>query len=77
MYLEYLKFFGIGLITSSIVTLLGIGGGLIILPILIYYTDVGLKAATAISVVQVFFASSFGSFFNRLQKTINFRILRI
>ena len=73
MYLEYLEFFGIGLITSSIVTLLGIGGGLIILPILIYFTDVGLKAATAISAVQVFFASSFGSFFNRLQKTINFR----
>ena len=73
MYIEYLKFFGIGLITSSIVTLLGIGGGLIILPILIYYTDVGLKAATAISAVQVFFASSFGTIFNRLQKTINFK----
>ena len=73
MLLEYLKFFGIGLLTSSIVTLLGIGGGLIILPILIYFTDVGLKAATAISAVQVFFASSFGTFFNRLQKTINFR----
>ncbi len=54
-------------------TLLGIGGGLIILPILIYFTDVGLKAATAISAVQVFFASSFGTIFNRLQKTINFR----
>ncbi|MES0341638.1 MAG: sulfite exporter TauE/SafE family protein [Candidatus Humimicrobiaceae bacterium] len=73
MFLEYLKFFAIGLLTSSIVTLLGIGGGLIILPILIYFTDVGLKAATAISAVQVFFASSFGTFFNRLQKTINFR----
>ncbi|MCJ7666391.1 MAG: sulfite exporter TauE/SafE family protein [Actinobacteria bacterium] len=73
MFIEYLKFFGIGLLTSSIVTLLGIGGGLIILPILIYFTDIGLKAATAISAVQVFFASSFGTFFNRLQKTINYR----
>ena len=77
MFFEYLKFFGIGLVTSSIVTLLGIGGGLIILPILIYFTDVGLKAATAISAVQVFFASSFGTFFNRLQKTINFRYATI
>jgi len=73
MYTEYLKFFGIGLLTSSIVTLLGIGGGLIILPVLLYLTDVGLRAATAISAVQVFFASSFGTFFNRIQKTINFR----
>jgi len=73
MFLEYLKFFGIGLGTSSIVTLLGIGGGLIILPVLLYFTDVGVKPATAISAVQVFFASSFGTVFNWLQKTINFR----
>ncbi len=70
---EYLKFFGIGLFTGSITTLLGIGGGLIILPILLYLTNVELRTATAISAVQVFFASSFGTFFNRLQKTINFR----
>ncbi len=73
MFLEYLKFFGIGLVTSSIVTFLGIGGGLVILPVLLYFTDVGVKPATAISAVQVFFASSFGTIFNWLQKTINFR----
>lgn len=73
MILEYLKFFGIGLLTGSITTLLGIGGGLIILPVLLYLTNIELRTATAISAVQVFFASSFGTFFNRLQKTINFR----
>jgi len=73
MLMEYLKFFGIGLVTSSIVTLLGIGGGLVILPVLLYFTDVGVRPATAISAVQVFFASSFGTIFNWLQKTINFR----
>lgn len=73
MYIEYLKFFGIGLFTGSITTMLGIGGGLIILPILIYLTNVELRTATAISAVQVFFASSFGTLFNRAQKTINFR----
>ena len=73
MYIEYLKFFGIGLAISSITTLLGIGGGLIILPVLIYLTNVELRTATAISAVQVFFASSSGTFLNRLQKTINFR----
>lgn len=73
MLIEYLKFFGIGLFTGSITTLLGIGGGLIILPVLLYLTNIELRTATAISAVQVFFASSFGTFFNRLQKTINFR----
>jgi len=73
MLIEYLNFFGIGLFTGSITTLLGIGGGLIILPVLLYLTNVELRTATAISAVQIFFASSFGTFFNRLQKTINFR----
>ena len=73
MLIEYFKFFGIGLFTGSITTMLGIGGGLIILPVLIYLTNVELRTATAISAVQVFFASSFGTLFNRAQKTINFR----
>jgi len=73
MLIEYLKFFGIGLVTGSITTMLGIGGGLIILPVLLYLTNVELRIATAISAVQVFFASSFGTLFNRAQKTINFR----
>ena len=73
MLIEYLKFFGIGLVTGSITTMLGIGGGLIILPVLLYLTNVELRTATAISAVQVFFASSFGTLFNRTQKTINLR----
>jgi len=71
--MEYLIFFGIGILTGIITTLLGIGGGVIILPILLYITNIEVRVATAISAVQVFFASSFGTFFNWLQKTINFR----
>jgi len=71
--MEYLKFFGIGILDGIIAGLLGIGGGVIILPILLYITNVEVKVATAISAVQVFFASSFGTLFNWLQKTINFR----
>lgn len=71
--MEYLKFFGIGMFTGTITTLLGIGGGVIILPILLYIINVEVKVATAISAVQVFFASSFGTLFNWFQKTINFR----
>ena len=71
--MEYLIFFGIGILTGIITTLLGIGGGVIILPILLYITNIEVRVAAAISAVQVFFASSFGTFFNWLQKTINFR----
>lgn len=71
--MEYLKFFGIGILTGSITTFLGIGGGLIILPILLYVTNIEIKVSTAISVVQVFFASSFGTLFSWPQKTINIR----
>jgi len=73
MWIRYLEFFGIGLATASLVTLLGIGGGLIMIPVLIYFTDIGVKAATAISAVKIFFSSAFGTIFNWLQKTINFR----
>jgi len=73
MFIEYLKFFGIGILDGIIAGLLGIGGGVIILPILLYITNVEVRVATAISVVQIFFASSFGTLFNWFQKTINFR----
>ena len=77
MFLEYLKFFGIGLLDGILAGLLGIGGGVLIIPVLIYITGVGVKVSTAISVVQVFFAGSFGTLFNYLQKTINFRYAAI
>lgn len=71
--MEYLKFFGIGILDGIIAGLLGIGGGVLIIPILLYITNIEVKVATAVSSVQVFFASSFGTLFNWLQKTINFR----
>ncbi len=71
--MEYLKFFGIGILGGAVAGLLGIGGGVLIIPILLYITSVEVKVTTAISVIQVFFASSFGTLFNYLQKTINFK----
>jgi len=73
MALEYLKFFSIGLLDGILSGLLGIGGGVLILPILLYTTNIEVRVATAISAIQVFFASSFGTLFNWLQKTINFK----
>jgi uncharacterized membrane protein YfcA len=73
MWLDYLKFFSIGILDGIIAGLLGIGGGVVIIPILLYIAGVDAKSATAMSAIQVFFASSFGTVFNWLQKTINFR----
>lgn len=75
--MEYLKFFGVGLLDGILAGLLGIGGGVLTIPILLYITNMEVKVTTAISVVQVFFASSFGTLFNYLQKTINFRYAAI
>lgn len=71
--MEYLKFFGIGVLDGIIAGLLGIGGGVLIIPILLYIANVEIKISTAVSAVQVFFASSFGTLFNYFQKTINIR----
>jgi len=73
MLIEYLKFFWIGIFTGTITTMLGIGGGVLILPILTYIMNVEWKEATAISTIQIIFASSFGTLFKWLQKSINFR----
>jgi len=73
MFLEYLKFFGVGILDGVIAGLLGIGGGVLILPILTYIMQVEWKAATAISTIQITFASLFGTIFKWMQKSINFR----
>jgi uncharacterized protein len=70
MWLEYLKFFLIGIFGGVVSGLLGIGGGIIMVPILIYFTQIEVKAATAISAVQILFSSTAGSIFNSLNKTI-------
>ncbi len=75
--MEYLEFFGIGLLGGMIAGFLGIGGGILVLPILLYIANVEVKIATAISALQTFFASSFGTLFNYIQKTINLRFALI
>jgi uncharacterized membrane protein YfcA len=71
--MEYLEFFGIGVLGGLIAGFLGIGGGILVLPILLYVANVEVKVATAVSALQTFFASSFSTLFNYLQKTINIR----
>ena len=66
MLIEYFKFFGIGIFDGIIAGLLGIGGGVLILPILTYIMNVEWKTATAISTIQITFASLFGTLFKWL-----------
>lgn len=68
--MSYLKFLVVGILGGTISGLIGIGGGVIMLPILIYIMGVEAKIATALSMVQVLFSSISGSIFHYIGKTI-------
>jgi uncharacterized membrane protein YfcA len=42
--------------------LLGIGGGVVLIPLIIYFGQTSIKMAASVSIVVVIFASSFGTF---------------
>jgi len=71
--MEYLKFLLIGIVGGTASGFFGIGGGIIMIPLLVYLAGVELKAATAMSMVQIVFSSISGTLFNYFQKTINFK----
>lgn len=71
--MEYITFILIGLIGGTVSGLMGIGGGTVIIPLLLYLSGIDIKAATAISMVHIVFASISGTIFNYYQKTIIFR----
>jgi len=63
----------IGLIGGTVSGLMGIGGGTVIIPLLLYLSGIDIKAATAMSMVHIVFASIAGTVFNYHQKTIIFK----
>lgn len=63
----------IGVIGGTIAGLMGIGGGTVIVPLLLYLSGIDIKAATAVSMVHIVFASISGTIFNYYQKTIIFK----
>jgi len=71
--LEYITFLLIGLVGGTVAGLMGIGGGTVIIPLLLYLSGVEVKEATAMSMVHIVFASISGTIFNYFQKTIIFK----
>jgi uncharacterized membrane protein YfcA len=56
-------FIAIGILVGFISGFFGVGGGMILVPLLVY-SGMGIKYAIGISVVQMAFSSVFGSFLN-------------
>jgi len=71
--LEYITFLLIGVAGGIFAGLMGIGGGTVIIPLLLYLSGIEIKAATAISMVHIVFSSVSGTVFNYFQKTIIFK----
>ncbi|RDU73745.1 sulfite exporter TauE/SafE family protein [Helicobacter aurati] len=72
--MEYISLAILGIITGAISALFGIGGGMIIVPCMLYIhylvpsLDFSSHAAVGISVMQMVFSSFFGSFLNVFKK---------
>ncbi len=71
--MEYITFLLIGVVGGTVAGLMGIGGGTVIIPLLLYLSGIDIKAATAVSLVHIVFASISGTIFNYYQKTIIFK----
>ncbi|MGE5620005.1 MAG: sulfite exporter TauE/SafE family protein [Sphingomonadaceae bacterium] len=64
----------IGLVGGFMAGFLGIGGGIVMIPLLMYGAGLPVKLVTGISMVQAFFATSSGLFIHRRQRTVNSKL---
>lgn len=77
--MEYIVLAMLGIITGTISVLFGIGGGMIIVPCMLYIhyltpnLDFSSHDAVGISVMQMIFSSFFGSFINFVKKNIDIK----
>ena len=69
--IQILTLYLIGAVGGFLSGLLGIGGGVILIPLLIYVGHVPIKVATSVSMVAIIFASSFGTVAHHRRKSIH------
>jgi len=65
---------GIGLIGGFMAGFLGIGGGIVMIPLLVYVVGLPVKLVTGVSIVQAFFATSSGLLIHRRNRTVDPRL---
>lgn len=65
---------GIGLVGGFMAGFLGIGGGIVIIPLLLYGAGLPVKLAMGISMVQAFFATLSGLLIHRRNRTVDVRL---
>ncbi len=64
----------IGLVGGFMAGFLGIGGGIVMIPLLMYGVGLPMKLVTGISMVQAFFATSSGLLIHRRNRTVDARL---
>ena len=64
----------IGLIGGIMAGFLGIGGGIVIIPLLVYVAGIEVKLAMGISMVQALFATISGLLIHRRNRTVDIRL---
>ena len=72
--IQQLGLLAIGLIGGFVAGLLGLGGGVIIIPMLVYGAGLSMTLSTGISMVQAFFATTSGVIIHRRNRTIDVRL---
>lgn len=65
---------GIGLLGGFMAGFLGIGGGIVMIPLLMYGAGLPVKLVTGISMAQAFFATASGLLIHRRNRTVDVRL---
>ena len=64
--------FGVGILTGILAGIFGIGGGVIIVPMMVLLGN-DIKVAIGISIMQMIFSSVYGSYLNYKKKNLDFK----
>ena len=71
--LDYIFYIIIGIVSGIASGVFGIGGGMIIVPLALAFAHLSAHQAIALSVIQMIFASIFGSYLNYKNKILNLK----